>query len=110
MFSCLKEGIKKGKEVRKQRQNVAETYFTSDSEGQTVPAVCDVEVLPVTSDPGSPEATAHVHGDIWLYSNEPETSAYVLHLSHRPDSDGIVAHRFSCLAPPPAGETSALSL
>ena len=44
------------------------------SEGQGAPAVSDLEVLPVTFDPGSLKAATHVHcwvkADICLYSNE----------------------------------------
>lgn len=69
---CLKNGRK-----TKTKTNTAGTHFTRSSEGRRAPAVSDLEVLPVTFDPRSPEAAARVHcrvnADIWLYSNEAET-------------------------------------
>lgn len=76
----MNEQRKEGTETepKKQRHNIAETFFTLNSEGQGVPAVSHLDVLPVTSDPGSPTAaTIHcgVNGDICFYSNEPEIYA-----------------------------------
>lgn len=69
---CLKNGRK-----TKTKTNTAGTHFTRSFEGRRAPAVSDLEVLPVTFDPRSPEAAARVHcrvnADIWLYSNEAET-------------------------------------
>ena len=42
----------------KTKTNTAGTHFTRSSEGRRAPAVSDLEVLPVTFDPRSPEAAA----------------------------------------------------